>query len=108
MATVPVLQSMYGFSIMKKPVFASIVQSFKSGREVINAQQTAPLFEFELKYETLKDQTQNQTPYQPNAGFTALEQLSSLFLFCNGQYGRFVYEDLSDCSRTGQEIGVEV
>jgi uncharacterized protein (TIGR02217 family) len=106
MATVPVLQPMYGFSIMKKPVFASIVQSFKSGREVINAQQTTPLFEFELKYETLKDQTQNQTPYQPNAGFTALEQLSSLFLFCNGQYGRFVYEDLSDCSRTGQEIGV--
>jgi uncharacterized protein (TIGR02217 family) len=105
MVTVPVLQTMYGFSIMKKPVFASIVQSFKSGREVINAQQTSPLFEFELKYETLKDQTQNQVPYAQNAGFTALEQLSSLFLFCNGQYGRFIFEDLSDCSRTGQILG---
>jgi uncharacterized protein (TIGR02217 family) len=105
MVTVPQLQYQYGYSITKKPVFASIVQSFKSGREVRNAQQTFPLFEYELKYETLKDQTQNQTPYAPNAGSTALEQLSSLFLFCNGQYGRFIFEDLSDCSRTGQILG---
>lgn len=105
MVTLPILQTQYGYSITKKPVFASIVNEFKSGREVINNQQVSPLWEFDLKYETLKDQTQNQTPYAPNAGSTAFMQLSELFLFCNGQYGRFLYEDLSDRSRTGQVLG---
>src|SRR5215813_2823816 len=105
MVTMPQLQTGYGFSITKKPQFASIVQEFKSGREVINAQQTSPLFEFELKYESLKDQTQNSSPYTPNLGSTAFMQLSELYLFCNGQYGRFLYEDLSDRSRTNQILG---
>lgn len=104
MTTLPVLPVLYGFSITKKPVFQSIVQSFRSGREVTVAEQTQPLWEFELKYETLKDQTQNQDPYPQNLGFTAFETLSSIFVFCNGQYGRFLYEDLSDCSRSGQVI----
>lgn len=106
MATLPVLPVMYGFSITKKPVFQTIVQSFRSGREVTVPQQTTPLWEFELKYETLKDQTQNSIPYDGNLGSTAFMDLSEIFTLCNGQYGRFVYDDLSDNSRVSQQVGV--
>lgn len=102
----PVLPQLYGFTITKKPTFASQVRRYKSGRQVSGAQQTFPLWEFELKYESLRDQTQNSAPYVPNAGYTDLTTLVEYFNYCNGQYGRFLYEDLSDCSRVLQTIGV--
>lgn len=105
MPNYPVLPQLYGFAITKKPVFQSIVQSFRSGRVVRNAEQDFPLWEFDLKYESLKDETQNDTIYRPNTGYTDYTTLASYFTFCNGQYGRFLYEDLTDCSRTLQVLG---
>lgn len=94
-----------GFSIHKRPTYATIPQTSTSGLEVRQAQQKFPLWEFELLYEQLKDQTQNQVPWHDTAGFTQLQQLSALYLCCNGQFGRFYYEDSTDLSRTKQLLG---
>lgn len=103
---VPLMPTLNGFSVHKKPTFATIVQTAVSGREVTSAQQAYPLWEFELTYEVLREITQNQTPYQNNSPFTEFQQISELFLACNGQYGRFYYNDPSDNSRFAQELGV--
>lgn len=103
----PVYPSIPGlvFPINKRPTFASLVFTAVSGRETRSAQQAYPLWEFELTYDFLKDQTQNSTPFMQNAGRQDLQQISELFYACNGQYGQFYFEDASDNSRTGQVIG---
>jgi len=100
-----VLPYLYGFSVHRKPTFSTVISNIKSGREVTSAQQTLPLWEFELKYETLRDQTQNSSLDLNQLGFTQFEALSQIFISCNGQYGWFLFEDLTDCSRAGQVIG---
>lgn len=93
-----------GFSIHKKPTFASLVQTPPSGREVTGAQQIYPLWEFELTYEVLRDQSQNTAKFAPTLGFIEFQTLSSFWLSRNGQYGSFYYQDIDDYSRLGQEI----
>ena len=95
-----------GWSVHKRPTWASNVSVHINGREKVAARQAFPLWEFELTHEVLREQTQNIIPYQNLAGFTELEQLSELFLSCYGQYGEFYYEDLDDNSRAQQVIGV--
>ncbi len=94
-----------GFSQALRPVFSTIVQTSVSGVETRSARQAYPLWEFELKFERLADQTQNQVPYTYYLNETELEQLCGLFLVCNGQYGRFYYSYPNDYSRSGQVLG---
>ena len=106
-ATIPFLPlpAKNGFSVHKRPTFATIVHSPQSGVEVRMAQQRFPLWEFELTYETLRDETQNSPIFSPLAGFHDFRNLSALFLCVNGQAGRFYYEDPTDSSRLGQKLG---
>jgi hypothetical protein len=100
----PVLPALNGFSIRKKPAFASLVQEAVSGREITAAVQSYPLWEFDLTYEILRSKTQNQVLDNYKAPLLEYEQLSIVYLVCSGPYGRFYYDDLSDNSRTAQVI----
>lgn len=103
--TYPIMPALHGFSIHKRPTFATGVQTARSGREVTNFQQRLPLWEFELTYEILRDQTQNQTPDGYFAGVIELQKIMGLFAACAGEFGLFYFEDLSDNSRTSQALG---
>ena len=87
------------------PTFASIVSTHTSGREVITPLQAYPLWEFQLTYEILEDQTPNQVVFQPNVPYTELQQLMGLFLVCTAQYGQFYFDDPSDNSRPYSYVG---
>lgn len=101
----PVMPTLNGFSVHKKPTFASVLAEAVSGRAVMGTNAAFPLWDFELTYEVLRSQTQNRVPdtyYSPNVEF---EAIASLFLACAGSYGRFWYDDPTDNSRTAQVIG---
>lgn len=97
------------WSVHKKPIMASRVTIGASGRETQLACAVYPRWEFLLSYggdSWLREQTQNIVPDPTLAGFTELEQISSLFLACKGSYGEFYYDDPDDDSRLGQGAGV--
>ncbi len=101
----PILPTLNGFSVHKKPIWAALPEESVSGREVTYATAAFPLWEFELTYEVLRSETQNIFPdpyYAPNLEF---EAIATVFLACRGQYGRFFYDDLTDDSRAGQFLG---
>ncbi len=97
--------SLFGYSIHKKPTFASLAPPpGRSGREALNFQMPVPLWEFELVNEILRDQTQNITLDPYFSGFNEYSQLLGLFLAAAGQYGFFFFEDITDNSRSLQPI----
>jgi uncharacterized protein (TIGR02217 family) len=80
-----------------------------TGRENQLAGAIYPRWAFTLSYggnSWLREQTQNITTDPTLAGYTELEQLSSLYLACLGPYGEFYYTDVDDCSRLSQFIGI--
>ncbi len=99
------------FSFNRKPTYATIVQTGRQGREVGAAQQATPLWEFELRYEVLRDVTQNIDATIPEVvkihgqSFVELQNLLGLYLACAGQYGVFLFDDSTDNSRTSQVLG---
>lgn len=102
----PLMPALHGYSINKRPTFATTVRTLRSGREVTKDQQILPLWEFELRYEILGDETQNQTPVAYFSGRDELQQILGLFAACGGEYGFFYFDDTSDNSRTEQPLGV--
>lgn len=104
----PILPQLPGwsFSVHKRPTWATLEFVAISGRRVSSPQQAYPLWEFELTYDMLRDQTQNYIPYQRYAGRQEFTQLSELFLACAGKYGQFYFDDPTDNSRNGQQIGI--
>ena len=93
-----------GWTQHKRPTFATIENDTSSGRATRSPQQNYPLWEYELTFEVLRSETQNQEPYTYYQGLKEFEAISELFLFCNGQGGSFLYNDPDDNSRLGQEI----
>ena len=105
--TFPVLPPL-GWSVHKKTIMASRTTTAATGRETQLACAVYPRWEFLLTYggnSWLREETQNIVPDSTLAGFTELEQLSSLFLICRGAYGEFFYDDPDDDSRTNLTIG---
>ena len=100
----PILPTLNSFSVKKKPAFSSIVAEPVSGAEITAAVQAFPLWDFELTYEILRSQTQNQILYSLLSPKLEYEAILSVFLACEGQYGRFYYDDPTDDSRSGQFI----
>ena len=103
--TFPVFPTLYAYSINKKPTFKTLVQTPRSGRETTRLQRILPLWEFELRAEVLRDETQNQVPAAYFDGYTDLQQVAGLFAACGGQFGWFYFDDTSDNSRSEQGIG---
>lgn len=96
-----------GFSVRRRPTFSTTSISGKQGREVQTFQQDTTLWEFELTYEVLRDETQNvvrDTQFQVK-GKDELQQLLEFYLACGGPYGEFLFWDSTDNSRAAQFIG---
>jgi hypothetical protein len=87
-----------GWSVRKKPTFATIVADHVSGREVRDALYQNPIWLFELTFDGLASDSVSY----PGLGAQSLQSLMGLFLQCQGQFGTFLYTDPSDNSATGQ------
>lgn len=95
----------YGFPLKVTPNLKTTIGIVKSGREVRLNQQGLALWQTEILFEELRDQTQNQTAYVPLSGFTQYQQLLKLWLSTYGQTGLFLFDAPWDDSRTLQQIG---
>jgi uncharacterized protein (TIGR02217 family) len=96
------------WSVFRKPILASRVSIAASGREAQIAQAAYPRFAFKLSYgkqSWLRERTQNITPWAPLNAYTELEQITGLYLACQGPYGEFYYSDPDDNSRFNQFCG---
>ena len=96
----------YGLPIKMRPKMFTTISDLKSGREMRFPNQTiAAIWEFEILYEVLRDQTQNQEPYLPLEDFTEYMQVVQHWLSMYGQYGMFKFDAPWDDSRENQTIG---
>ena len=103
---IPIFPSVpQGFPVKLSVVMDTTLGTTKSLREMRVPQQQYPLWDIELVFEELLDQTQNQTPYRPFAGDTFYEQLVQQWLMMYGQTGIFAFDAPWDDSRTDQAIG---
>lgn len=104
MTTPPVFPALagQGWSVHKKPAFATIVASHVSAREVRAAQYASPIWNFELTFDGLDGTTSGQ---YGGLGASSLQSLMGLFLQCQGQYGSFVFYDPTDYAVTAQAFG---
>jgi hypothetical protein len=91
-----------GWSVHKKPTFATIVASHVSGREVRDALYVNPIWQFELTFDGLASDAASY----PGLGAQSLQALMGLFLQCQGQWGTFLYVDPTDNSVSGQAIAI--
>ena len=87
-----------GWSVHKKPTFATIVASHVSGREVRDALYQYPIWQFELTFDGLGSDSASF----PGLGTQSLQSLMGLFLQCQGQLGTFLYSDPTDDAVAGQ------
>src|SRR5947209_10280491 len=91
-----------GWSVHKKPTFATLVAPHVSGREVRDPLYANPVWRFELTFDGLDGTANNQ---YGGLGASSLQSLMGLFLQAQGQFGTFVYYDPSDYSVSGQAFG---
>lgn len=94
-----------GYPMKVSVVLDTITGTTKSLREMRASQQIYPIFDIEILYEELKDQTQNETAYAPFAGFTQYQQVLQNWLIMYGQTGVFGFDCPWDNSRSDQFIG---
>jgi hypothetical protein len=87
------------WSVHKRPTFSTKVTSHVSGREVRTALYAYPLYEFELTFDGL-DEKGDFVGLKPNS----LQTLMDFYISCQGQFGTFLYTDLTDYSVTGQQF----
>lgn len=93
-----------GFPVKVTPTMDTTVGTTKSLREVRVANQEFPLWDIEILFEGLKDQTQNETPYVPFVGQQQYEELVQLWLMMYGQSNVFAFDCPWDNSRENQQI----
>jgi hypothetical protein len=91
-----------GWSVHKKPVFATNVALHTSGREVRAGMYRNPLWEFELTFDGLASDLGSY----PGLGGESLQALMGLYLQSGGQFGTFLYTDPTDNAALSQGIGV--
>jgi hypothetical protein len=103
----PIFPALYSqaWSVHIRPTWATASCVFVNGSERRAARAAFPLWEFELTYEGMRDQTLNATPYEQYAGELDFQQIAGLFMMCEGDYGEFYYEHPDDNSRAAGFIG---
>jgi len=105
-STMPILPAPPpGFPVKVSLVLDTIVGTTKSLREMRAPQQIYPIFDIEILYEELKDQTQNESAYAPFSGYTQYQQVLQDWLFMYGQTGVFGFDCPWDNSRENQYFG---
>ena len=95
-----------GFPVKVSVVMDTTIGTTKSLREMRVAQQQYPIWDIELPFEELLDQTQNQSPYAPFVGLQQYMDLVQLWLMAYGQTNVFGFDCPWDDSRSNQLIGV--
>ena len=90
-----------GWSVHKRPSFATRVAGHVSGREVRSAYYAQALYEFELTFDALA-----AGAGYAGVGATSLQTLFGFYLQCQGQLGTFLYLDPSDGVVAGQAIAI--
>jgi hypothetical protein len=95
-----------GYPLKLSVVMDTTVGTTKSLREMRVAQQDFPLWDIELLFEELRDQTQNQTVYKAFTGLQQYEALVQTWLMMYGQTNLFAFDCPWDNSRKDQYIGV--
>jgi hypothetical protein len=85
-----------GWSVHKKPLFSTLVASHVSGREVRDSLYQNPIWSFELTYDGLSS---SATAY-PGLGSDSQQTLLGFFLQLQGQFGTFLFTDLTDSVAT--------
>ena len=97
------------FPIKVSIVMDTIIGTSKSLREVRVAQQQLPLWDIEIPFQELRDETQNQIPYQPfvyPTVYQEFEELVQIWLSMYGKTGVFGFNCPWDNSRLNQQIAV--
>ena len=79
----------------KTPLFITRIQRAASGTELRLSQFVYPLYQYDLSYEILRDNTLNNE----------LKTLMGFYLSRQGAYDSFLYIDPSDNTVVGQQIG---
>lgn len=95
----------YSLPIKLRPTMKTIIGKDSVNREVRFPQQTFPLWEIELLFEELRDQTQNQILYEPFLGYTQYEDLVLQWLLSYGKGYVFAFDAPWDDSRADQPLG---
>jgi len=95
-----------GFPVKVSPGLDTLIGTTKSLRELRYPQRSYPIWDFEILFEELRDQTQNQTPYVPFVGYTEYMQFLQLWLMMYGQTNVFAFNAPWDNSRSNQTIGI--
>lgn len=98
-AIFPVLPGL-AFSVIKRPTFFNGLAQSASGREVRVAYAQYPLWEWDLTYDYLPDETTASS-----ATASDLKQLMGFYLSQSGSLGGFLFKDPDDNTVTGQTIG---
>jgi hypothetical protein len=93
------------YPIKFSPVMDTIIGTTKSLREMRVPLQTYPIWDIEIMFDQLKDQTQNQTPYGPFTGYQQYMDLVQLWLMMYGQTNVFAFTCPWDYSRANQALG---
>lgn len=98
-----------GWSVFKKPIFATRKQSGTSGRELRLADQVYPIWEFTLTFNFLRDKWDIRAGVGIGFGgagsYDELRTLMGFFLARQGSYQPFLFDDPTDNSLTGQLLG---
>lgn len=104
--TIPIFPTLPdGFPVKVSSVMDTTIGTTKSLREMRVPQQQYPLWDIEILFEELRDQTQNQTPFAPFTGFQQYMQLVQNWLMMYGQTNVFGFDCPWDDSRSNQFIG---
>jgi uncharacterized protein (TIGR02217 family) len=93
------------WSVSKAPTMQTRIQRAVSGRELRALDYPAPLWQFELTFNFLRDQWDARAAAGLGSGYDELRTLFALYLACYGAYGTFLFSDPSDNQRTGQYLG---
>jgi uncharacterized protein (TIGR02217 family) len=93
------------WSVTKTPTMQTRIQRAVSGRELRALDYPAPLWQFELAFNVLRDQWDARAASGLGAGYDELRTLFALYLACYGAYGTFLFSDPTDNQRTGQFLG---
>ena len=94
------------FPVKLSPGLDTIIGTTKALREMRYPQRSVPLWDIELPFEELRDQTQNSAPYLPFAGLAQYETLVQTWLMMYGQSNVFAFDAPWDNSRSNQIIGI--
>jgi uncharacterized protein (TIGR02217 family) len=91
--------------LQKQPFSQTRIQRAISGRELRAQDYPYPLWQFELTFAFLRDQSDTRAGPGLGNGYDELRPLLALFMAAAGAYGTFLFDDPTDDNRAGAALG---